>query len=496
MKSSYTLVLGAAFCSVGEISLGMAAPQGHVNVQVEQAQPMSQVLPQAPVVHAAVPSQQQSGLKLDSFMQHVLPMLLQRQEVAQGHPSIETLSLADSNAVALLGGKKLYAWNAEGDKINLSDMADSFITALASHGRQFVVGTADNAVVELDTARGKSKSLRFTSKSQVVALTASREAVVVSSKDNAVQLQFPDNLFTLQFEYPITLFAHDGKETFVLGNPNRKAVTIFRQNASEIRKIPALPKVLAFDKRGRLYVGAATGQLFILNELGEQGTWSFFSTGEYPIKSIAVYDEVILIAHEGSGLLKAFDLNGQPRYSILLSPRPVKQIAMNESGSIACVTQSGKIRRWMIDPALREAFVPLAVEEKTLLYTMMFFAQKYGFSEEQFLGRYPQYQGCMEDIPQVFRDKLKKEYPIIHSSQGIPAFASGRLMSGRGKLNRYFVRMQRFAQEHAELTTGAIITIVYLALFQRPVVRKTSATFMTWLRNLCGMGRKTRTLFF
>lgn len=477
MKSLYALILGAVFCCISEMSLGMAATQRH-NVQ------------------APVSNQQQSAIKLDPFMQHLLPMLLQKQEIARGYSSVEALSLADSNAVALLSGKKLYAWNAEGNKIKLSEMADSFITALASHGQQFVVGTDDHSVVAVDMIQGKCKNLHFTGKSSVVAVTASSNAVVASSNDNAVQLQFPDNLFTLQFEYPITLSAQDGKETFVFGNPNRKAVTIFRQNASEIRKIPALPKALALDKRGRFYVGAATGRLFILNELGEQGTWSFFSTGEYPIKSIAVYDEVILIAHEGSGLLKAFDLDGHPQYSILLSPQPVKQIAINEIGSIACVTQSGKIRRWTIDPALRDAFVPLAVEEKTLLQNLMFFAQQYGFSEESFLERYPQYQGRMEDIPQVFRDKLKKEYPIIDSSQGIPACASGRLMSGRGKFNRYLVRMQQFAQEHAELTTGAIITIVYLALFQRPVVRKTSATFMAWLRNLCGMGRKSRFLIF
>ncbi len=494
MKSLYALVLGAVFCCTSEMSLGMAATQRHNVPAHVEVQPIPQS--QVPVVHAAVPNQQQSGVRLDPFMQHLLPMLLRKQEMARGHASVEALSLADSNAVALLSGKKLYVWDEQGTKINLSEIADSFITAIASHGQQFVVGTADNGVFVLNVAQGTCKNLHFTGKSSVAALTASRNAIVVTSNDNAVQLQFPDNLFTLQFEYPITLSAHDGKEAFVFGNPNRKAVTIFRQNASEIRKIPALPKALALDIRGRLYVGAATGQLFILNELGKQGIWSSFSTGTQPIKCIATYDEVILIAHEGSGLLKAFDFNGHPRYSILLSPQPVKQVAINESGAIVCVTQTGKLRTWTIDPALREAFVPLAVEEKTLLHALMFFAQKYGFSEESFLERYPQYQGRMEDIPQVFRDKLKKEYPIMYSSQGVPAFASGRLMSVRGRINRYLLRMQRFAQGHAELTTGAIITIVYLALFQRPVIRKTSDTFMAWLRNLCGMGRKTRFWIF
>ena len=510
VKSAYALVWGVFFCCVSEVVMGMSAVRAQVDARVGQAQPALPVAAQVPAVQASVPSQQQSGIKLDPFVQHLLPMLLQKQEVARGYQNIETLALTDCNAVALLSGKKLYAWDEQGNKINFSNMADCFITTLAGRGQQFILGAAGDTVIALDTAQGTCKNvpsgakpvkqeLCSSEKNNIIAAAASRDALALSLRDNVVRLQFPNDLFTLQFDYPITLLAHDGRDTFVLGNPHRKAVTIFRRHAPEVRKIPALPKVLALDKQGRLYVGAETGQLFMLNGLGEQAAWSSFSTGEQPIQFIAVYDEVILIAHEGSGLLKAFDRDGNPRYSILLSPKPVKQVTINERGTIVCVTQSGKVRRWTIDPALLETFVPLATEEKTLLYTMMLFSQKHGFSEERFVGRYPQYQECMNDIPQVFRNKLKTEYPIVHASQasqGIPAYAFSGPISVTGKISKCFGRMQQFAHEHVQLTTGAFVAMVYLALFQRPVIRKTSDTFLVWLRNFCRMDKKPRFLFF
>ncbi len=436
-------------------------------------------------------AQQKTSVQFTPMMQGFLPALLKKYEENALLQKASEVRVTEQNLVAVVNAEKLRLWDPIHKVFLDSGMGEDFCAGCSVIDDQhLVVNSGGQALLLVDIARGLSQNFDFPDNGQILSVaTASKGTAVVfagiaPSNNSIVVVRYPDKDVAWTSPVgPISLLTSDGKDTFAIGNFSSNLVVILSREGVHKVTVPELPRVLALDEQHNLYIGTATGNIHVSDSKRQ---WVSFNSGNKPVQFLAVYSHVVMVVHEGDGLLKVFAREeflepspeeerapSAPLYSIPLSPSPLRQISVNKKGTIACITKLGKIRVLAIDYEKAGELSAISENQLQLLNDLIEESQNHGYPD-------PTRSAIKRDlslIPASFKANLQEIYPPQATNSGQRAM-SGQSLTMREKIEfvckKCFYKTQSFVREHQQLVLGSLASIAYLVLFHRQELRNLS----------------------
>lgn len=500
---------------------------------VVQAQPVPQLAqgPQVLIQPPAQDVQQQVGVgsvtgvqdltyqeqmvELPSDQQYLLPTLVKRKVLPVEAQNCGALSVSQENSIAVLKGGQLHVLTSFGQKRSVSCLDRRQVASCAFVGNDVMLSLVDGSRYTLNIEANNLKLVPCSDcQGGTIVCCGARGVYALSDQDSKlVSIKFsdkPEQVFN--FAYPIDLLATTlGSESFVLANRDNPAITIISKGRdTEHVPLEQLPTALAIHKDGRVAVGSPCGKIFLFD--AQRQSVSFESGSSSEVVFIALFSDVIMVAHAQEDVLRVFSLaNRQLLYSLRLSDKPIQHIAVNNQGTIVAVDQEGKMRVLSVDPRAQRSVTALNQQQKNVLLKLITAAQQRDLSDEILA------QGRAEValIPKIFIDNLRRMSPMRIVRQPVLAQESreqqvpgpvDRLVQAREEQSAWdhfqlsckkgFRSVKRFTHDHAQLSVTVVIMVAYV-LLHKVALRKSSKSLTERFGALFGKSTgKSRFLLF